>query len=259
MKPRILFLDIETSPLTVYSWGLHDQNISLQQVKSDWFILSWAAKWSDESEVMYQDLRGKRKPDNDKDLLQSIWKLLDEADIICTQNGRSFDSKKLNARFIQQGFKPPSSYKHIDTLVIAKKYFGFTSNKLAYMTDKLCTKYKKLEHKKFPGLELWQECLKGNIKAWREMEKYNKHDVLSLEELYHKLIAWDVGTDFNVYHDKSETTCKCESKEFNRNGYFYSSMGKYQRYRCKQCGAEARSKINEFDKSKKESLRKGPQ
>lgn len=96
--------------------------------------------------------------------------MLDEADIVITQNGRKFDQKKLNARFILNGFKPPSSYKHIDTLVIARKHFGFTSNKLKYMTDKLCTKYKKLDHSKFPGMELWRECLKGNSEAWTEME-----------------------------------------------------------------------------------------
>lgn len=38
------------------------------------------------------------------------------------------------------------------------------------MTDKLCVKYKKLNHSKFPGMELWRECLKGNSEAWTEME-----------------------------------------------------------------------------------------
>lgn len=109
--------------------------------------------------------------------------MLDEAEIVITQNGKKFDQKKLNARFILNGFQPPSSYKHIDTLCIARKHFGFTSNKLSQLTDKLCKKYKKLSHNNFPGFELWQECIKGNIEAWNEMEKYNRQDVLSLEEL----------------------------------------------------------------------------
>lgn len=59
------------------------------------------------------------------------------------------------------------------------------------MTDKFCKKYKKLKHKKFPGHELWKECLKGNKEAWNEMRKYNIHDVLATEELYNVLKQWD--------------------------------------------------------------------
>ena len=47
------------------------------------------------------------------------------------------------------------------------------------MTDKLCTKYKKLVKRKFNGFELWKECLADNIEAWKDMETYNKYDVLS--------------------------------------------------------------------------------
>jgi hypothetical protein len=52
------------------------------------------------------------------------------------------------------------------------------------MTDKLCTTHKKKRHAKFPGFELWRECLAGNHEAWDEMREYNIDDVLSLEELY---------------------------------------------------------------------------
>ena len=101
--------------------------------------------------------------------------------------------------------QPPSNFKQIDTLKLARKHFALTSNKLAYMTDKLCTKYKKLTHHKFEGFELWKECLDGNLKAWKEMEKYNKHDVLALEELYTKLIPWDSSVNFTLYGDSPDT------------------------------------------------------
>ena len=59
-------------------------------------------------------------------------------------NRKAVDNKKLNARFMLNGMQPPSSFRNIDTKILAKRYFGFTSNKLAYLTDKLCKKYKKL-------------------------------------------------------------------------------------------------------------------
>jgi hypothetical protein len=206
---------------------------------------------------MYADLRKSKNIDDDKKLLQGIWKLLDEADVVVTQNGNSFDIKKLNARFILNGMQPPSSYKRIDTKMLAKKHFAFTSSKLEYMTDKLCKKYKKLKHTMFPGFEMWTECMKGNQAAWKEMEKYNKYDVLSLEELYKIMIPWDSSIDFNVFSDSSEVTCKCGSQDFTKRGFFYTNSGKFQRYTCKACGNETRSKDNLFPKEKKRSLRAG--
>ena len=255
--PKILFLDIETSPIISYTWGLFDQNVALNQVKKDWHLLSWSAKWAHEpaNKVMYMDQRNAKNIEDDSKLLKGIWKLLDESDIIVTQNGKSFDERKLNARFILNGMQPPSSSKHIDTLRIARKHFGFTSNKLEYMTNKLCIKYKKQKHKKFSGFELWSECLKGNMQAWKEMEKYNKYDVLSLEELYSKLQAWDTSVNFNIYHDGLTNTCNCGSNQFRKNGFFYSSVGRYQRYRCSQCGAESRDRGNLLSKQKKDSLK----
>lgn len=250
-------MDIETAPILGYVWGLWDNNVALNQIKSDWHILAWAAKWLGDppNKIIYQDQRKAKNIENDKELLKGIWKLMDEADIIITQNGKAFDEKKLNARFILNGFKPPSSYKHVDTKLIASKKFGFTSNKLEYMSDKLCTKYKKLKHKKFPGFELWTECLKGNIQAWNEMEVYNKHDVLSLEELYNKFQPWDNSINYNLYTDTESTICSCGSTSFSKNGRCFTSKGSYQRYTCKDCGAEVRGNNNLFSKEKRTSLR----
>jgi len=255
--PRILFLDIETAPIISYTWGLFDQNVSLNQIKSDWHILSWSAKWQGSKKLLYADQRAAKKIEDDSAILKLIWNLLDEADIVVTQNGKKFDIKKLNARFIIHGFQPPSSFRQIDTLVIAKKFFGFTSNKLEYMTDKINKKFRKSKHKKFEGFELWKECLAGNIAAWKEMERYNKIDVLSLEELYGKLVPWDASINFNVYRDIPKNTCKCGSTDYRKNGYFYSSVGKFQRYRCVKCGAESRDRGNLLTETKRDSLKTG--
>lgn len=257
--PKVLIFDIETAPIIGHVWSLWENNVALNQIVSDWHCLSWSAKWLDASpnDVMYDDQRKAKNIQNDKRLLQGIWNLLNEADIVITQNGKNFDQKKLNARFVMNKMQPPSTFKHIDTKIIASKHFGFTSNKLEYMSDKLCTKYKKLKHKKFPGHEMWTECLKGNLEAWKEMELYNKHDVLALEELYHVLIPWDSSLNFNLYHDGLEHVCKCGSTDFHKNGFYYTAAGKFQKHKCKKCGAEVRDKENLFSKEKRASLKMG--
>jgi hypothetical protein len=255
--PRVLLLDIETAPVLAHVWSLWDNNVALNQIVKDSEILSIALKWKGEDEIAYFD---RRNDPDDKKLLQIIWKYIDEADVLVGHNIRRFDRKKLNAGFVKtkvggKRMQPPSSYKQIDTLEIAKKLFGFTSNKLEYLASFLGVEHLKETHKKFPGHYLWAEVLKNNPEAWEEMEKYNKQDVLALEDVYDVLVSWDDTINFNLYSDDLTNTCKCGCIEFKRNGYYYTNMGKFQRYKCKDCGSESRDRKNLLSKEKKDSLR----
>jgi len=252
---RIAVIDIETAPIVSYTWALFDQNVALNQIVEDWSILSYSVKWLGEKKVHYADVRNQKDVRNDRPLLQDLWKLLDEADVVIGQNSISFDIKRIKARMLIHGMKPPSSFKQLDTMRIAKKHFNFTSNKLEYLSKKLCTKYKKLTHKKFPGFELWKECLKGNKAAWNEMKAYNIQDILATEELYLKLQPYDNGFNPNLYTDSLTQMCTCGSVDFIKKGFKYTSSGKYQRYLCKSCGSEAKDRNNLFSKEKKKSLR----
>jgi uncharacterized protein YprB with RNaseH-like and TPR domain len=200
-------------------------------IKKDWSILSWAAKWQGSKKIHQMDVERM----SEKAMLIGMWNLLDKAEIIVTQNGKRFDEKKLNARFIKHGMTPPSSYRHIDTLKLAKKYFAFTSNKLEYMAKFLETKHQKLKHKKYPGFELWEACLRGVKDAWKQMRVYNKFDVIVLEEVYDKLIVWDPGF-------RTPDKCTCGSTSYKKIGYALLATGRYQRYRCNSCGAEVRDR-----------------
>lgn len=262
--PKILVLDVETTPLVSYTWGLFDQNVALNQIKSEWNVLSWAAKWYTDAKgktygphkkVMYADQRNAKDIRDDKHLLKGIWELINSCDIALTQNGIAFDIKKLNARFIMNGMTPPSPHRNIDTLRIAKKHFAFTSNKLEWMTGKLCRDNKKMKTKKFQGFDLWKECLRGNLSAFKEIEDYNKMDVISLEELYHTLQPWDNTLDFNVYHDDTTIVCSCGSSSFKKSSFSFTASGKFQTYRCKVCSKSRTSKINLLTKEKKQSLK----
>lgn len=258
-EPKVLLFDIETAPMLAHVWGIWDQNVALNQIHTDWHLLSWSAKWLGDhpSKIMYMDQRSAKNIEDDSKILKGIWDLLDEADVVITQNGKKFDQKKLYARFILSGMKPPSPFKHIDTFQIAKKHFAFTSNKLEYLSEKLCDKYKKLTHqRKFGGFQLWKECIAGNIEAWKEMERYNKYDVLSLEELYTKLQPWDNSVNLDVYRESEIPTCNCGSRKLQRRGFNFSTRGKYQRWQCRDCGKWLSSGRNLLSKERKESLLK---
>jgi len=238
---KILIIDIETSPIMGKVWSLWKQNVSLDQIEEDWYIMSFAAKWLGSPSVLYKDCR--RNIGEDTDLLREMHKLLDEADIVVAHNGDKFDIPKINARFILNGFAPPSPYKTVDTVKVAKRTFNFTSNKLAYLTANLCED-QKLDHAKFAGWKLWNECMEGNEEAWDEMEEYNRMDVISLEELYVKLSPWMPNhPNVNVMEDHDDTCCpKCGSDDLHKRGFHYTNKGQYQRYRCNDCGANLRGR-----------------
>jgi hypothetical protein len=240
-KSTALILDIETSPMLAYIWELGEQRVSLGQIHTDWHIMAWSAKWLNDpdNKIVYFDNR-KSKLGDDKRILKELWKMLDQADIVITQNGQHFDSRKINARFMLHGMKPPKPYLHLDTYRLVKRVAAFTSNKLEYLTDKFCTKHKKIKHGKFPGLMLWIECLKGNKKAWDEMKRYNIKDVLSTEELYLNIKGWAPASMPKMFHiTDSKSTCGvCGHYGKMRAGRDrVSKSGVYTQDSCMACGA----------------------
>lgn len=258
MNPKILVLDIETAPITSYTWGLYDQNIGLNQIKNDWYILAWAAKWYGESasKTAYMDNRNSSEPDNDSLLVMGLAALIEQADILITQNGDKFDIKKINARAAIHGLPPIKVCKSTDTLKESRKVFSFTSHKLEYMTEKLNKKYKKLKHEKYPGFELWKAILEGDKQAWVEMKKYCIHDVLATEELYKNIQGWIKTQNLSTYFDEAKVRCRCGSSNIYKKGFVYTEVGKFQGYKCLDCGKRPKGRINLFSKEKKNSLLK---
>lgn len=254
-KPKILILDIETAPLLASVWRIWEENVGLNQINSDWHLLSFSAKWVGDKTIIYEDQSKARRIEDDTRLLKIVHALLCEADIVVAHHGKKFDLPKLNARFITNGFQPPSPYKIVDTREIAAKNFGFTSNKLEFLSSVLCSK-KKLAHRKFAGFELWKECMAGNSAAWAEMRKYNIRDVEALEELYLKLRPWtQTGPNFAIFNDAEVEQCpKCGSENIQRRGYSFLTVGKYQRFQCTDCGAWGRSGSLINTKEKRKSL-----
>ncbi len=253
--PKIIVLDIETSPIIAYVWGLYKVFVSPNQIVRDWAILSYCAKTLGDKKVRYMDNAKKERYDDDADLMHGIWKELDEADIVVTQNGIRFDIKKINARFLVHGLPPPRPYKVIDTMVEAKKIAALTSNKLEWLARVLAGG-KKDTHADFPGFELWLQCMAGNKKAWASMRRYNPQDVIETEAVYLKLRPYIIGhPNVAAYDDGEDTRCpKCNSATMRPRGYALTQTGKYKRYQCGDCHGWARGRYTENSKEKRQSL-----
>jgi hypothetical protein len=234
---KILFLDIESAPNTAYVWGLWKENIPLNRLVETGYILCWSAKWLGEKEVMF----GSVYRDGPKMMLKNIHSLLEEADAVIHYNGLRYDIPVLNREFLLYGLTPPSPYKQMDLLKVARNQFKFTSNKLDHVAQELNVG-KKFEH---IGFELWVRCMGNDPEAWKMMEEYNKQDVLLLEKVYEKFRPWIKShANYNLY---TTTVCvcpNCGSTSHHKRGVYHTSGCTYQRYRCTECGSWFRGTKN---------------
>ena len=93
-----------------------------------------------------------------------------------------------------------------------------------------------------------KECLNDNPKAWEEMVAYNIQDIITLQQVYEKLLPWmDQHPNVMVDNPDHPVCVRCGG-EVQRRGYYYTNVSKYQRYRCKFCGGWSRSRYNEIKK-----------
>jgi len=247
--PKILLLDIETTPLEAFIWQMQvwKARVNDEAVISRWFMLTWSAKWLFSDEVMSMRLTGEEvKREDDSRIVKGIWKVLNEADIIIAHNGDTFDIPNINTRFIVTGLPPTKPYQTIDTLKIAQKQFGFSHNSLNALARVFG-----LSEKIETDFDLWKKCKNGNDSALEQMEVYNRHDVEVLEEVYLKIRPWIKGhANLSLYNDEIDGQCpNCGSTNLVETGNYYTSVGRYTTYKC-ECGAVCRSRKTNIHKDK---------
>src|ERR1700761_1504410 len=239
MGAKLLFLDIETAPILMTSWSMRPPYAGAVWVERDTFILMFSYKWAHENTVKTCCLpdfaRYKRNKHDDKEICKVLHGLMDEADIVCAHNGDAFDIKKVNSRLIVNGFGPPSPFKTIDTLKIARRVFKFDSNKL----DNICRYLG--EGRKIPnsGAALWKGCVDGDPAAWRTMRRYGKQDTALLVRGYERLRSWaPTHPNLNLYKFYQDRVgCPtCGSENIQRRGTIVKINTKRHRFHCQDCG-----------------------
>ena len=230
---KILVFDIETAPNLGYFWNVWQQNIAPIQIVRHWHCLTWCAKWLFDNEIMSDALTPKEaKKHNDKRIVKSLWNLFDQADILIAHYGDGFDIPRMNTRFLLHGLGVPSPYRSIDTKKIASQRFAFNHNKL----DALAREFG-IGHKSKVEFEDWDACYKGDKKALIKMLKYNKKDVILLEDVYLILRPW-MKSHPNINLWQPEDGCShCGSLKVHPKGYYATNVNRYRTYQCGDCGA----------------------
>lgn len=124
INAKILLLDIETSPLMayVYQKQVWKARIGHDKILSNWFMLTWAAKWLDDEEMFSDGLTPiEALNEDDSRISTSLWLLLDEADVIVAHNGCVAPGNKV--------LKSDFTWELVENLKVGDQLIGFQEDK----------------------------------------------------------------------------------------------------------------------------------
>jgi len=260
---KVLIFDLETAPNKGYFWGLWEQNIQTSFVIENWFLLSWSAKWLFEDEIYSSRLTVKElREGNDKRIIQTLWGMLEEADVVIAHNLNKFDKKRAQTRFMMNGLQPPSSYLQIDTLQHARKSFAFPSNRLDALGEYLGVG-RKMETPKGLWMNIMQcteakhykskEAAKKADESLDIMVAYCNQDVLLLEDVYMEIRGY-VRPHPNIglfSHEEGMICPTCGSTHLKLVGEYSTSSNTYDEYRCEHGHTSRARKANTSIKNNK--------
>ena len=250
-NPRVAIVDIEMLPMLLLGWGLFEQNLGIDQIVSDACLLGWAGKFLNEPDIFSDILTSKEAIKRDpKRIVSSCWNFLSKTNVLIGHNFLGFDNKLINTAFLLYDL-PPLKFTIIDTLLVAKQNFRFSSNKLKFINQKLEIR-NKYENEGFP---LWKSCHQGDAVALQTMLEYNIGDIFATEELFYKIRPYVRNFNVALYNSIDKNICPvCGSSNLNTEGFYYTSAGKWQSVRCNDCKCISRKKENLLGKNKKKAL-----
>jgi hypothetical protein len=177
----------------------------------------------------------RKDPDNNIELIRFVLRLMEKADIVLGHNAGNFDNKRMNTDIVKHKLTPPPPFKVVDTLRIARKYFGFNQNSLKALAEFLGLPHK-LETGGYP---LWKACMAGDRKAWAKMSRYCYGDIVTAEAVYLRLRPWDQhhpATRPREDGNKNPACPMCHERKLQSRGYAVNRKGKFPRAQCRACG-----------------------
>lgn len=244
-----LLLDIETAPMKGYIWDPRTRYIPSSQIFELGYTMCWSAKWVGQSKVYFSSTWD----DGDQYMFEYMAELLNEADAVIHYNGNKFDVPTLNWEFLKMDIAPPDAFHSIDVFRTVKQRFKLPYYGLDFVAKELGLG-SKLQHK---GMELWEECMAGDKKAHKIMEKYNVQDVRLLEKVYKRVLPWIKNhPNHALYTEDTRPICtNCGSHHVVKCGTETTKTQTYQRYRCQKCHTPLRGRFaTTLDKDKKQGI-----
>lgn len=238
-KPKVLYFDIETTPLITANFRLGKQHIGHDQIlkRPQVMVICWA--WGDSKvqgkifDLSKYDWYAK-DDDADYKLIKDFITVAAQADLIIGHNAKKFDVAVLKSRIIKHKLPVLAPVLVDDTWEMTKN-IAFTSHKLDDLGDYLNLGRKKPHGN---GYEWWIDIIRGSTKTLNNMMGYCKVDVERLRAIYKTIKPYTKSAvNMSIFTGKPLTCRSCGSGKVNKRGYAGTTAGLRQRYQCTECGA----------------------
>lgn len=256
-KKRLIF-DIEVAPNVGWFWKPeYYMRVSHENIILEGSIICICWKWEGERGVHYLTWDSKH---NERKMLLSFIRTVNDADELVTHNGDKFDIVWLRTRCLVNNVPMMPDYISIDTYKEAKHHFNFMSNKLSHIA-KVCGLGEKMET---GGAKLWKQVLMGetelenrdfwkrlllgnNPAALRKMVRYCKNDVRLLERVWGKMAPYIKPKSH--FGGATNSCPECGSFNLTVNKYRLSAAGARRAcVQCRECGKYHTLPVSKLDK-----------
>lgn len=239
-KANILLYDLEVSRDIVAGYGNKWEFKVVKTIRHQ-ELMCYSYKWLGEKKIHFVSRHDFKTY---KAFVQSLADVLDKADIAIAHNGVGFDNRMSNRFFIKERVMPPSMYRSIDTLKVARTVFKFQSNSLRDLAEYLGLSEKATVT--YAELEDDFMSKKPSEKTVRMMKRYNNQDVKVLEEIYLLFRPFIKNhPNLGVILQKRDVCAKCGGSHLQARGREARVAGMVQRWYCNDCGANTYSRLPE--------------
>ena len=246
--PKILFYDIETTPIRAWVWRPGKQHVSPKQILTDekgrpecTDIICITYCWNDGKPAKSLDWGYYEQWS--APMIEAFDRIIEQADITIGKNSQRFDEKHINMQRLIHGLPPmPDWIQYSDDLEKQmRRHFAFPSQGLDYISSLFG-----LGGKDSMCLQDWIDIVEQNNKdKFHKMIRYGKKDVEDTRTLWNK-VAMHCKPRYNYNAGSEENVCaRCGSPNIFKNGTRKSGQTLWQRYYCRDHGGPAgRATIN---------------
>lgn len=230
-KPKILFLDSEWTHAIALVYQQKNKWIQSDDIiqQPSCISIQWAFNNQKPKAIAANHL-------DDKAVLEKFIELINEADIVVGHNMDNFDMKKLRWRARVHGLPAIPKVPTVDTLKQSRKLYGV--GPLGHSLGNLCSRLDLELKDHLSKADLKSFLFTGDKKALRRILSYGKQDIVTLRELYYKMLPDMQGHPHMKAFSEHEIVCRnCGSHHLKKHKSRPSAAGvmKHQ-YQCQDCG-----------------------
>lgn len=256
-KPKVLYFDLENSLMQAYTFNIWNTNIGGNRINKHSHLLSNSWAFDDEEVQGIRLTPEQVKNSDDLLVVVDMIKAIEQADILVSYNGISFDKRVLNTRALYHGLPPIRWGKHYDVMREIKKNFKFPSNSMDNVSKYLGIEGKNTSNHRM----LWERCFEwwhhdSCEEALNQMLVYGKQDIVVLRNLHKRIMGWDksgvnvgmITKDINGVNTKDNHVLLCShcgSSDVDKLlSKGYTTTTSYDVYRCGNSSCRGLSKSN---------------